>query len=63
MIHESAVCKVQYRFYERGKRCSTIPVNKLRLNFVPECMPEYDKKINNESGFYKNSCVNTAVFI
>ena len=44
MIHESAVCKVQYRFYERGKKVFDYTSKQAAFEFVPECMPVYDKK-------------------
>ncbi len=44
MIHESAACKVQYRFYERGKKVFDYTSKQAAFEFVPECMPVYDKK-------------------
>ena len=44
MIHESAACKVQYRFYERGKKMFDYTSKQAAFEFVPECMPVYDKK-------------------
>ncbi len=44
MIHESAACKVQYRFYERGKKLFDYTSKQAAFEFVPECMPVYDEK-------------------
>ena len=44
MIHESAACKVQYRFYKRGKKVFDYTSKQAAFEFVPGYMPVYDRK-------------------